>query len=417
MTAEQAGAQIQSIFGAIPPLTGATVRGISGKVIKIGSTATNTKQGQHTQPGICDGAKARFERANKEGGVNGYTFDFIPCLDDTAAPGPAQQNVQQLVEGDKVFAIVENMSATGNLGSYYADQHVPYFGFSGGPDYCGWADKAWGASVFGESLCATPIPGKTLVNTSGLTAFLAASGKKAASLKMAVYANSDPYGKAGLSGLVAAAKAAGISVVYSAADLPSATEPPLTDFTPVASKIIASGANIVVSGTTNAATLGVTGALKASGYTGDLLWGTAAPALLQDPATAQTMDGTWSYLAQGSAAFGGSGLDQVNKDLKAIGSTYAADETGSYSSYVSADIFIEALKQVQGDLTAEKIMNVVNGGFTYKGIPGYACARTYPAARILTPNCAAVVRYDATAKKLDAKSELETVGGYLVLDS
>jgi branched-chain amino acid transport system substrate-binding protein len=414
LTAEQAGALIIKQLGPLPVLTGDTVRGINGKVVTVGSVATDTKAGQHTQPGICDGAKARFARANKEGGVNGYTFNYVGCSDDTAAPGPAQQEVQDLVESKKVFAIAIFNSATGNLGSYFLDQKVPYFGYLG-VDYCGWADKAYGASITGEASCADPLPGKTVVNTAAISAYIKASGKKPADIKFALYANSDPYGKAGLANMKAAAESVGIKVVYAVADLPSATEPPLTDFTPVASKLIATGANLVWSGTTAPATLGVTAALKSNGYTGTLFWGTGAAALLNDPGTAATMDGTWATVTSGNLAFGDAPLSQVATDFKAINSTYPIDGFGALGAYQAADLMIQAMAKVSGPLTAEKLMNVINqGGFTYEGIPSVTCTQAWPAGRVLAPACAGVVVYDAAAKKLDSKLPLQNIGGYLI---
>jgi branched-chain amino acid transport system substrate-binding protein len=415
LTAEQVGDQILKVLGPLPVLTGDTTRGISGKVVKIGSVATDTKAGQHTQPGICDGAKARFTRANKEGGVNGYTFDLAGCTDDTAAPGPAQQAVQDMVEGQKVFALDIFNSATGNLGTYFADQKVPYFGYLGA-DYCGWADKSWGASIVGESLCASdPLPGKQIVNTAAVTAYLKASGKNPKDIKLALYANSDPYGVAGLNNFKAAAIAAGIKIVSSETDLPSATEPPLTDFTPIASKLISSGANLVWSGVTAPAMLGVTAALKSNGYTGSLLWGTAQPTLLNDPGTAATMDGMWAYTTNGNTAFGAAPLAQITADFKAINSTYAVDTTAAIGSYMSADLFLQAFAKIQGSPTAEKLMNVLNqGGFTYQGIDGLTCSQSWPAGHVVQPACAGVVVYDAAAKKLDSKLTLQNIGGYLI---
>jgi ABC-type branched-subunit amino acid transport system substrate-binding protein len=414
LTSEEAGAQVIQQLGPLPVLTGNTTRGISNKVIKIGSVATDTKAGQHTQPGICDGAKARFERANKDGGVGGYTFDFVGCTDDTAQPAPAQQAVQDMVESKKVFSIVAFNSATGNLGTYFADQKVPYFGYLG-QDYCGWADKPYAASVTGEASCANPLPGKTLVNTSGLAAFLKASGKKASDIKIALYANSDPYGKAGLANFKAACDALGVDVVYSAADLPSATEPPLTDFTPVATKILNTKPNVIWSGTTAPATLGTQNALKANGYTGDFLWGTGTSTLMQDPATAATLDGTWAYTSTGNAAYGADTVAQVSADMKAINSTWPADGFGTLGAYAAADLFIQAMQKVTGDLTAEKLMNVLNqGGFTYEGIKGLTCTQSWPAGHILAPACAGVLVYDAKSKGLVGKLPLQNIGGYLI---
>jgi branched-chain amino acid transport system substrate-binding protein len=414
LTQDQAGEQILAALGKLPVLTTETTRGITGKVIKVGSTTTDTKGGQHTQPGICDGAKARFTRANKEGGVNGYTFDFVGCKDDTAQPGVAQQNVQDLVEGQKVFAIVEYNSATGNLGNYFKDNNVPYFGALG-VDYCGWADKIYAASISGESVCASSLPGKAVVNTASLTSILKATGKNPKDIKLALFSASDSYYRASMVNQVAAAKALGINVVYSATDLPSASEPQLADFTPVATKLIASGANTVMSIVTAPATLGTFAALKSNGYTGDLWWTGVSSSLMNDPGTAATMDGVVASTPNAALAFGDAPLAQITADMKAVGSTYAADQIGTLGSYTAADLFIQTLQKVSGPLTAEKMMNVLNqGGFTYKGIPGVSCDMSWPAGRVLSPGCSGVVKYDAAKKTIDSLLPLQNIGGYLI---
>ena len=416
LTAQQAGEEITKLLGELPNLTGETVRGVNGKVVNVGGTGTNTKAGQHTLPGLDVGAKARFERANREGGVNGYTFNYVGFQDDNGQPGASQQATQNLVESKNVFALVPYVPASGVNGDYIIKNRVPTFGWLG-QDFCTWDKNPWMFSTQGQGSCPQVLPGKTVGTTSPLEQYLKATGKDPASVKFGVFASSDPYGKAGVISSKAVAQNMGLKVVYAEADLPSATEPPLSDYTPIASRIMSSGANVVSANVTAPALLGVLGALKSLGWTGDMIYGQAAQALLDNPGTAQTVDGMIGTTGNGALAFGEDSFAQVKEDLKAIGSDAPADGIGTVTTYWGADLFLQAFAKIEGEPTAEKLANLLNSGsFSYEAIPGVTCSQSWPAGRVLSSACAGVVKYDAAAKKLQPLKPLENVGGYFLVD-
>jgi ABC-type branched-subunit amino acid transport system substrate-binding protein len=416
LTAQQAGEEIVKILGELPELTGETVRGVNGKVVTVGGTGTNTKAGQHTLPGLDVGARARLERANREGGVNGYTFAYAGFQDDNGQPAASQHATQSLVESEKVFALVPYVPASGVNGDYIVKNKVPTFGWLG-QDFCAWDKNPWMFSTSGQASCAEALPGKVVGSSSSLEQYLKASGKDPSSIKFGVFASSDPYGKAGVISAKAIAANLGIDVVYAEADLPSATEPPLSDYTPIASRIMSSGADVVSANVTAPALLGVLGALKSLGWTGDMLYGQAAQALLDNAGTAQTVDGMYGTTTQGALAFGEDKFAQVREDLKAIGSDAPPDGIGTVTTYWAADLFLQAFAKIEGEPTAEKLATVLNGGsFSYEAIPGVTCSQSWPAGRVLTPACAGVVKYDAAAKKLTPLTPLADVGGYFIVD-
>ncbi|WP_158072933.1 ABC transporter substrate-binding protein, partial [Pseudofrankia sp. EUN1h] len=113
--------------GPIEFATGDTVRGVNGKVITIGGVAdVKDTTGIENFPGVCDGAKARFERANREGGVNGYTFSYAGCTDSGADPTTSKDAVTEMVEDKKVFGLVPFTATVSTVGDYLNDKHVPY---------------------------------------------------------------------------------------------------------------------------------------------------------------------------------------------------------------------------------------------------------------------------------------------------
>ncbi|MER6978317.1 ABC transporter substrate-binding protein [Streptomyces carpinensis] len=417
LTAQQAGAEINKILGDLPELTGETVRGINGKVITIGGTGTNTKAGQHTLPGLDVGAKARFARANREGGVNGYTFNYVGFQDDNGQPGASQQATQDLVESKNAFALVPYVPASGVNGDYIVKHKVPAFGWLG-QDFCAWDKNPWMFSTTGQGSCPSVLPGKAVGTSSALEQYLKATGKDVSSVKFGIFSSSDPYGKAGAIGAKATAENLGMDVVYAVADLPSATEPPLTDYTPIASRIMASGANVVSASVTAPALLGVYGALKSLGWTGDMIYGQAAQALLDNPSTARIVDGMIGTTNAGALAFGTDSFAQVTEDLKAIGSNAPADGIGTVTTYWAADLFLQAFAKIQGKPTTEKLANVLNGGtFTYQAIPGVTCSQSWPVGRVLGSACAGVVKYDAASKQLKPLARLANTGGYFIVDA
>lgn len=53
-------------------------------------------------------------------------------------------------------------------------------------------------------------------------------------------------------------------------------------------------------------------------------------------------------------------------------------------------------------------------GFTDAAIPGVTCSQTWPAGRLLAPNCVGVLVCNAKTKTLQPKVPLATVGGYVI---
>lgn len=418
LSVDEAKAQVEEILGPIPEVTGSTTRGVNGTVITLAGTGTNTSGGQQTLPGLDDGAKARFERANREGGVNGYTFDYIGFEDDHGLPGDSQQAVQQLVNSDEVFALVPYVPLAGANSAFINENKVPSFGWLG-QDFCTWDENVFMFSTTGQTTCENQLPGKIVGITGGLQLFLDETGQEPEDVKVAIFGAKGASSEAAVAGFDVAAQAVGMDVVYAKSELPAPTDPPLTDFTPVAQSIMSSGANLVVTTTTVPSTLAMISSLKGLGYTGEFLAGSPTGALLQSPQTAQIVDGAYASVASTGSIpeLEPEAYEQVQADLDAIGADAPADGIGTNTGYWAADLFLQALAAVDGEVTAEKVTNVLNGGdFTYEGIPGVTCTTEYPVGRVLPSVCAGLLRYNADSKEMEALSPYEEVGGYAIAD-
>src|SRR5205085_11725983 len=101
-------------------VSGSTTQGVSDTTIKIGSvTAITISQGVEPFPGMCEGMMARIALVNSKGGVkagDGKTrkFEIVgdkddkgrQCQDDKIDRDLDRQKLKDLVEGDKVFAVL-----------------------------------------------------------------------------------------------------------------------------------------------------------------------------------------------------------------------------------------------------------------------------------------------------------------------
>ena len=111
--------------------------GITKTSIKIGGTfpLTGVASAYKTIP-LAE--KAYFDYVNAKGGVNGRKINF-EILDDSYSPAKTVPLVQQLVEQDKVFAIVGSLGTAPGLATWqYTNAHkVPQVFLASGDSYWG----------------------------------------------------------------------------------------------------------------------------------------------------------------------------------------------------------------------------------------------------------------------------------------
>ena len=108
------------------------VRGVTPTSIKVGGLGDAL-----LYSGADIGAKARFTRENTAGGVNGRTFDYVGLRDDQGVAATNLQAGTQLVEQDKVFAVVPTVTPDLGAVKVLTDQKVPYFGWAISSNFCG----------------------------------------------------------------------------------------------------------------------------------------------------------------------------------------------------------------------------------------------------------------------------------------
>jgi branched-chain amino acid transport system substrate-binding protein len=114
--------------------------GITSTSIKIGGTfpLTGVASAYKTIPAA---ESAYYAYVNAHGGVNGRKIDFT-ALDDAYNPAQTVPDVQQLIEQDKVFAIVGSLGTAPGLATWgYTNSHkVPQVFLATGDSYWGFCE-------------------------------------------------------------------------------------------------------------------------------------------------------------------------------------------------------------------------------------------------------------------------------------
>lgn len=366
-------------------------RGVSDTEIRIGGlTALTSSAGGYN--GADKGAEARFERANREGGIHGRKIDYIGTSDDGEDPSKNLDLARQLVQQDEVFAIVPaiGQGLLPQTSDFLEQEKVPFIGWGFMPGFC---DTEYG---FGFNGCTNP-PAGDVSNTS-LADTLVDALDLGEGDTVAVQGYDADNGKVGAELLVAAFENAGLEVVYEDTTMPTTDA---TDFTPFVEKIMSSANGKAPDAVANITlfnnTVGLTGALNAAGYEGaSMNYITYVPGLLESqPEVAAALQGTYVNTQWLPQEFGGSAIEQIQEDLEAIGES---PEIGFATSigYWSADVMVQMLEAVGEDLTPERFGEVINGGFTYEpwGDPAGIGPVEFPRDHSQPTPCAAMVRVE-----------------------
>lgn len=419
-TAAKVQKQIDKIFPRkdLAKQTGATVRGVNGKEISIAGIVAQ-KQGPDNPvdpfPGMCEGAQARFARANKTKEIpGGYTIKYGNCYDDESTPATFGSRARQAVEQDQAFALVP-VTSQGFLpdsGNYLNQRKVPYFGYAFMPPYCGYQYPYAFATGGTVSCDALGSEGKGAANDILIGSYLAATGKKAADIKVAGIAEDTTSGKPGMQIVKVGVESAGAKMVYAEAPLPFADDPP-GGYKPFAQAMISSGANLMMLVTSVGKVQKMIDALREAGYTGDIMnFVYSDDRVFLSPALKETLKNVYTVSPiVGASGLGGPGFEQIANDMKAAGInsvgkvvptpvTANTITSGTAYGYASADFFLEALKATIKEtkkVTAENLANTINDGFQYKGVSNAVGPSYWPSGHIVATPTGSAIQADVTA--------------------
>ncbi|MET9517380.1 ABC transporter substrate-binding protein [Streptomyces sp. NPDC002994] len=288
-----------------------SVRGVSAGSIKVGGIVSMTTASGYSKKDTDLGAKARYDRANAEGGVNGRKIDYLGAEDDGQDPAKNLAAARKLVQREKVFAVAPMSSVTFSGADFLEQQKVPTFGWGTLPSFCG------PKHIYGFNGCLVPMPGGTLNQTwpEGLGHVLGGTKGKS----VALLANDNDAGKFGIRTFTQGFKAAGYKVSYAKAVVPATSVP--SDWSAYTKEIMRSDGgkapDVVISVMQTPYNIGLFTTLKRGGFKGVLSDPTDYdPGLLAKDATRQALDGVHVLVQFEPFESDSAGMRQFKEDIR-----------------------------------------------------------------------------------------------------
>jgi ABC-type branched-subunit amino acid transport system substrate-binding protein len=338
--------------------TGSSARGVTADTIRVGGIVSMTTASGYSKKDTDLGARARYDRANAEGGVNGRRIDYLGAEDDGQDPARNLAAARKLVQQDKVFAVSPMSSVTFAGADFLNGQKVPTVGWGTLPSFCG------PAYIYGFNGCLVPTPGGTLNQTwpEGLATVLGGARGKS----VALIAGDNDAGKFGIRTFTQGFRAAGFQVSYAKAAVPATSMP--SDWSAYTKEILRSGPgggapDAVVSVMQTPYNIGLFTALKRSGYKGVISDPTDYdPGLLAKDATRQALDGVLVLLQFQPFEADSPAMRLFKEDVKrAAGGKEVPLNMHMLTGYMSADLFLSIAAKAGEELTAESFQKAAAG--------------------------------------------------------
>jgi branched-chain amino acid transport system substrate-binding protein len=334
--------------------------GVTDKTVTIGYIYPATGVAASISQNGLKGFQARIDAENAAGGVNGRKIEVV-AKDD----GSSGQNVtvtHDLVENDKVFAVVDQSPLAFLSYRYLLDQGVPMVGNGVDGTY---SQEKGNESILSSGGNGNPFGDLTydgpvrIMKAAGATkigalAYGAASSSVASAKAMMTYAvpalglhpvytnTSIDFGAADVGAPVLGLKNAGANGVY----LP-----------------MAAATNIAVAQGLQQNGVPMKAVLMGTGYGQDLL---------DSPAGKSLPDTTIFLAAFKPVELKDAATKRFQADLKKYSNVTGVPDYGEYTGYVLADYAIAAMKGAGKDLTRQSFVDAGHGMGTYDAA-GLAC--------------------------------------------
>lgn len=167
----------------------AAENGVTASKIVFGQVAALNGPAAALGQGMRDGLLAAFAEANKAGGANGRQFELISA-DDGYEPNKSIAAAKQLIDDDKVFALVGSVGTptSAAVQPIAAEAGVPFIGAFTGAEFLREPDKANVVNVRASYFQETETMVEHLTKDLGVT-------------RIAIFYQDDAYGQAGLAGV------------------------------------------------------------------------------------------------------------------------------------------------------------------------------------------------------------------------
>jgi ABC-type branched-subunit amino acid transport system substrate-binding protein len=361
--------------------------------------------------GIEDGAKARLEKAN-ETCVQGHKLEWVGMRDDASDSQKNIDALRELVEQEEVFAVIAtSANLTTPSTNYLAEKKVPFFGWGFMPGFCG--EDSWGYGFNGclsgfalDKVGAIDLPGAKL-NGSLTYPNAELLGKDVDEYTVVVLNSGDEAGALG-------------DAQYSAIwpedtqTLAKASVPVqgVTDFTQYVNLVKENNPDVVVVSTDFQTAIKLKAAIIQSGYEGIVIdYVSYIPGLLESSKdTAAALEGGYSNSQFPAAEDGGQATKDIAAALKAVGAAEFVTQ-GASIGWWSADVMIQMLEDIEGDITPDSFRELAESGWEYEPVDGGIGPISYPEGHTNPAPCAGLVKVEGgkyvTAVKFDCYELLE----------
>ncbi|WP_367046441.1 ABC transporter substrate-binding protein [Streptomyces sp. Je 1-332] len=335
---------------------GGSVRGVSADSIKVGGIVSMTTASGYSKKDTDLGAKARFDRANAEGGVHGRKIDYLGAEDDGQDPGKNLAAARKLVQQDKVFAISPMSSVTFSGADFLQKQKVPTFGWGTIPPFCG------PSYMYGFGGCMVPMPGGTITQSWPEGLKKVTDGSKGKSV--AILANDNDAGTFAIRTYKQSFAAAGYQVTYAKSTVPATSVP--SDWSAYTKEILRSDGgkapDVVVSVMQTPYNIGLFTAVKRSGFKGVITDPTDYdPGLLAKSATRKALDGVHILLSFQPFEQKTAAMKQFKADIRKTAGEDVPLNMHMMTGYMSADLFLSIAEKAGKDLTVNAFQAAANG--------------------------------------------------------
>ncbi|MFI1395337.1 ABC transporter substrate-binding protein [Streptomyces sp. NPDC020681] len=334
----------------------AAVRGVTPDSIKVGGIVSMTTASGYSKKDTDLGARARYERANAEGGVNGRKIEYLGAEDDGQDPARNLAAARKLVQQEKVFAVSPMSSVTFSGADFLEKQQVPTFGWGTVPQFCG------PKYIYGFGGCMVPMPGGTITQSwpEGLAHVLGGAKGKS----VAVLANDNDAGTFAIRTYKQGFAAAGFRVSYAKAAVPATSLP--SDWSAYTKEILRSNGgkapDAVVSVMQTPYNIGLFTAVKRAGFKGVITDPTDYdPGLLAKDATKQALDGVHVLLSFEPFESSSAAMRQFKDDIRKAAGKDVPLNMHMMTGYMSADFFLAIAEKAGKDLTVESFQKAAAG--------------------------------------------------------
>ncbi|MFJ6573825.1 ABC transporter substrate-binding protein [Streptomyces sp. NPDC091292] len=373
---------------------GSSTRGVTSDSIKVGGIVSMTTASGYSKKDTDLGAKARFDRANAEGGVNGRKIDYLGAEDDGQDPAKNLAAARKLVQQEKVFAIAPMSSVTFSGADFLQKQQVPTFGWGTVPPFCG------NSYLYGFNGCLVPMPGGTLTQSwpEGLKRVTGGAEGKS----VAILANDNDAGTFAIRTYRQSFKAAGYKVTFAKATVPATSVP--SDWSAYTKEILRSDGgkapDVVVSVMQTPYNIGLLTAVKRTGYKGVLTDPTDYdPGLLTRSATKKALDGVHVFLSFQPFEQDNAAMRQFKADIRKAAGKDVPLNMHMMTGYMSADLFLAIAEKAGGKLTLDSFQKAADG---YADTGTMVGDRSLPKGHQEAFGCGALVQLQDGAYRVSA---------------